>query len=59
MFRFLAVVSVYLPNMAIVEASLRDFLPRPNETPQWVPAYVPELARIGQVGQRLHEHALG
>ncbi|MBK6714031.1 MAG: hypothetical protein IPG57_02725 [Burkholderiales bacterium] len=45
--------------LSIVEASLRDFLPRPNETPQWVPAYVPELARIGQVGQRLHEHALG
>lgn len=45
--------------LSIVEASLRDFLPRPNETPQWVPAYVPELSRIGQVGQRLHEHALG
>lgn len=43
----------------IVEASLRDFLPRPSETPRWVPAYVPELARIGQVGQRLQEHALG
>lgn len=45
--------------LSIVEASLRDFLPRPNETPQWTPAYVPELTRIGQLGQRLHEHALG